>query len=359
MASSKKRKKRRPQNNSLVLKLLILVMVVLVVFEGQLIRTMFSQRRGGEITVTPDTESAAADTDPADSTSKQNTSRISVSGNSTALHVGLAGLARLGTSSSGQSNTSAAETEIQTEAKPTDPDAYIMELSYVVQQQSEPVDDSYFADAVFIGDSRMEGFRNASGITQGDFLTSVGMALSSLGDTKVSTSEGTISVYQGLSGKQYSKIYLMLGANDLGYYPMENFPVVAEQVLNQIHELQPNAVIYICSVIYVEEDKVTTDYVNNANVVTVNNYLLQACNDLSYCYYLNLNEIFSNGWQQLIYGASADGVHLNPEYLEQMLSYMKSHYLVWDSAADASEEDTDTAEEEGGSADTDEDTAAA
>ena len=46
---------------------------------------------------------------------------------------------------------------------------------FKIKKQATPVDDSYFSDAVFIGDSRVEGFHMQSGITQGTFLTGVGM----------------------------------------------------------------------------------------------------------------------------------------------------------------------------------------
>ncbi len=313
MANTKRQ--RKPQNNMLVLRLLILVVIVLVVFEGKLIHTMFTQS-GAAATPAPKKQETAT---PAETEAKSSTSSTSVTFKPKIYDqasMGLAGLTSLSISAV------PAETE---DTKQTVTEA--IDNPKVVPAQNKKMDNSFFRDAVFIGDSRMEGFRNASGITQGDFLTSIGMALSQISDAKVATSEGNITVYQGLSGKQYDKIYIMLGANDLGFYPWDEFLNTAKSVLKQIHKLQPKATIYICSVIYVEEDKVVTDYVNNENVVKVNNYLLEACDELDYCYYLNLNEIFSNGYQSLIAGASADGVHLNAEYLEQMLDYLETHYV--------------------------------
>ena len=101
------------------------------------------------------------------------------------------------------------------------------------------------------------------------------------------------------------------------------------EAIRQFHALQPDAIIYICSVIYVEESKIAKgfEYDNNQNVQTINQYILSTCEDLWYSYYLNLNEIFSDGNHELIPGASADGIHLEPEYCAQMLTYLKSHYI--------------------------------
>ena len=121
----------------------------------------------------------------------------------------------------------------------------------------------------------------------------------------------------------------MLGTNDLGFYPWDQFQPTFEKAIRQFHALQPDAIIYICSVIYVEESKIAKgfEYDNNQNVQTINQYILSTCEDLWYSYYLNLNEIFSDGNHELIPGASADGIHLEPEYCAQMLTYLKSHYI--------------------------------
>lgn len=176
----------------------------------------------------------------------------------------------------------------------------------------------------------MEGFRNSSGITQGTFLTGIGLAINDMDKQIIQTAEGNISVYQGLSGHQYDRIYLMLGANDLGYYPWEDFLPTFKSVLEEFHQLQPQAIIYVCSVIYVDESKIAAgfEYDNNDNVRTINGYILEACDELWYSYYLNLNEIFSDGTGSLISDASPDGIHLYADYLAMMLDYLKTHYLT-------------------------------
>ncbi len=315
-------------------QLLALVAVVLVLFEGKEIRILFTHGSGSDIKVVNDNSNqAGADTD---NSTTGTTSSAPVSLDSDLPDAGLAGLT--GTMASSISQNGKKE-EAQTQ--PSDSDAgkvseYI-DSSAVVPENAPPKDDSYFANAVFIGDSRMEGFRNSSGITQGTFLTAVGLSSEDMGKQIISTPDGNISVYQGLSGRQYDRIYLMLGANDLGYYPWEMFQPEFEKVLKQFHELQPKATIYVCSVIYVDESKIAPgyEYNNNTNVKTINGYILSACENLWYCYYINLNEIFSNGYGSLISDASNDGIHLYPKYCEQMLAYLKSHYISdsdWEAA---------------------------
>ena len=168
------------------------------------------------------------------------------------------------------------ETQAETHATTSDPSS-----SAIVPKAATPVDDSYFKDAAFIGDSRMQGFQNASGITQGTFFTSVGMSLSAMqSEAVIRTTEGNITVAAALSGNKYNKVYIMLGANDLGEYDWNSFHDGFTSCLQRFQEIQPDAIFYICSVIYVEEPKVEGGaYVNNANVDKINSILLQVCEE--------------------------------------------------------------------------------
>lgn len=307
------RRKKAEAGRYMIPQLLCLVCLVLVVFEGRMVSTLLTHRVSSDAPVMMEDASGNASSDTVESTEQQ---EGGAEGGASVL--GLAG-AGSGSGTAAVSETNAAESR----------NPEYIDSPCVVPEQSDKVDDSYFSNAVFIGDSRMEGFRNSSGITQGTFLTGIGLGISDMEKPIIQTQDGNISVYQGLSGRQYDRIYLMLGANDLGYYPWDQFPGVFESVIRQFHALQPHAIIYVCSVIYVDESKIAAgyEYDNNDNVRTINNYILGVCENEWYSYYLNLNEIFSDGWGSLISDASSDGIHLYAPYLEQMLGYLKSHYI--------------------------------
>ena len=326
-SSSRTRRKRRPQNNLMVLRLLILVIVVLVVFEGRLVYRMFSQHSSAGNTATvQNTDDSSQEGTVTDTSSPEG--ELTPDDGQDSAPDGEGSIVLAGFSANGEyAETPAAGSQTVEPDLPAPSALENIDSPALVVKQDTSVDDSFFSDAVFIGDSRMEGFRNTSGITQGTFLTSVGMSIDALPETRITTPDGNITVYQALSGRQYGKIYMMLGTNDLGYFPWEMFLDDVETILGQFHKLQPKAVIYICSVIYVDESKTTTDYVNNENVITVNKYLLEACEDLDYCHYINLNEMFNNGYNALLPEASQDGVHLYEKYTKMMLQFLKNHYI--------------------------------
>ncbi|MEE0693635.1 MAG: GDSL-type esterase/lipase family protein [Lachnospiraceae bacterium] len=319
-----KRRRRRRQDR-LILNLLIIVTLVLVIFEGRLVITMIKHGTSHDTIETnqeSDSDSKENNTDPEASSDDPIAPDVNPSGS----------LAGLPTDAGSSAAGNTAQNTVPTVSNPDSP--------AIVRKTEPAVDDSYFSDAVFIGDSRMEGFRNASGITQGRFFTSVGMSLASMTNQNViQTPDGNITVAAALSGGSYNKIYIMLGTNDLGEYDWDAFREGFISVTERFQEIQPNAIFYICSVIYVEESKVSTgEYINNTNVDKINSILLDICEEKGY-HYLDLNEFLSNGYGSLIQDATSDGVHIYPEYCEQMLTYLKSHYIPAEDKSDTKSSD--------------------
>ncbi len=325
--TSRRRKKRSRSLRAdagrfMIARLLALVCLVLVVFEGNIVMKLFSHKVGTSVEIMESNKDAQTEGLLQNSGSSDQAGVTKEETPSTGGNASVVSLAGGGTAEEVPETSAATASPIQ--------NSEYIDSDKVVPAQSQAVDDSYFSNAVFIGDSRMEGFRNSSGITQGTFLTGVGLAINDMDKQIISTPDGDISVYQGLSGHQYDRIYLMLGANDLGYYPWDSFLPTFKSVLEQFHQLQPHAIIYVCSVIYVDESKIAAgyEYDNNDNVRTINGYILEACEELWYSYYLNLNEIFSDGTGSLFTDASPDGIHLYPDYLKMMLQYLKTHYIT-------------------------------
>jgi lysophospholipase L1-like esterase len=284
-------KKRKRQNPGRFLNMLILIFIVLIVFEGNLLINIF-QKDGLKSQINSQIRELLANNTEEESSE-----------------------------SAPETETSALQTESATESVPADPS--------IVPEQSVSVDDSYFADAVFIGDSRVEGFRNQSGITEGTFLTGVGMNVSNIFDTNyISMYNEQITVYQALIGTDYQKVYVMLGTNDLGEPDFNEFKESYRTCLKEIRKLAPNAIMYVIGVPYVEESKVEdSTYVNNANIDAVNEKILELCGEEGY-YYLDVNAVLSDGNHSLMDGATSDGVHMYDTYCKIWLNYLKNHYVI-------------------------------
>ena len=312
---------RRPRRTTRFLNMLLLIFAFLVVFEGRLIINIAS--RGGihnqvqeqldEIFSSSDfrQEEASAESETSSETAKDSTT---VPKNITPF--------------AEDSAVSAANAKCAVKAQPT------------------AMNDSYFSDAVFIGDSRVEGFHMQSGITQGTFLTGIGMNSSDIFETAyITTSSGNVTVFQALKNNNFKKMYIMIGTNDLGYPDFEEFRKNYTKCLAELRKLMPDAVFYVSAVPYVEESKVQTgDYVNNKNIDTVNQIILDICSTNNY-YYLNPNEVLSDGNGALIQDATSDGIHMYPEYCAKWLDYLRTHYVTASDGSESSSSESETSSE--------------
>ncbi len=84
--------------------------------------------------------------------------------------------------------------------------------------QSAAVDDSYFDDAIFVGDSRTDGLKMYSGLPVSRFWSEVGLTVTKCFQDRFVVLDGQyLTVGEALERADYSKVYIMLGMNELGW----------------------------------------------------------------------------------------------------------------------------------------------
>lgn len=197
------------------------------------------------------------------------------------------------------------------------------------------VDNSYFDDAAFIGDSRTDGFMIYSGVGTGKNLTSNGLSIFKLAEKKALTIDGKkYTLLEALALEEYQKVYLSLGVNELGYYDDNGFFASYCTAIDEIRRLQPNAVIYIQGLIPLNEGQIEE---HNGNRYNLTNDHLRVFNDLmrqaaeeKQVVFLDLYSEFVNENNELPEEASRDGVHLSKEYCQRWLAYLKTHTVDFD-----------------------------
>lgn len=188
------------------------------------------------------------------------------------------------------------------------------------------VGNSYFADAVFIGDSRTEGFQLHAGLTEASYLTAKGLNVKDVFNKPlVKGSSGTITIAQALQEKTYNKYYIMLGANELGWVYTDVFTEKYGQIIDLIRQVNPQAVIYVQSILPVTQAKSESDAVYNNTNISRFNELLKTLAQEKNVNYLNVGEAVAAEGGALCDEAATDGVHLNKPYCEKWLEYLKSH----------------------------------
>ena len=140
----------------------------------------------------------------------------------------------------------------------------------------ERVDDSFFADAAFFGNSLMEGLGGYGGLENGSFFGHARTALYNM-DTEKSAvlddgEKGTL--YEAMTQRQYGKIYVLLGINEIGW-DAEFFADRFEMFLERLRRDEPEAEIYIMSLSPVtSEVSGSHEYFNMERIRAYNEALL-------------------------------------------------------------------------------------
>lgn len=176
----------------------------------------------------------------------------------------------------------------------------------------EKVRESYFEDAVFFGDSRTLGISDYAGFNA-DFYCENGMTIYKLLDDAGVVNQNTgekENIPELLTRKQYGKIYIMLGMNELGYRTTEFFGEQYQIVLDQIRAWQPDAIIFILANLHVNREKNNMESeFNNVNINAKNVVAAGLANGKD-IFYLDSNPLFTDEEGFLRDEMTFDGVHL-------------------------------------------------
>lgn len=191
--------------------------------------------------------------------------------------------------------------------------------------ESALVEDTYFDDAVFLGDSRTDGLRLYGGMTHGTFLYATGATVESVFTKAVETPLGEMPLLDALAQMECSKIYVMLGVNELGWKGTDIFRNQSTELIRRLQEDHPDAEIVIQSILPVSA-KIDDEgrYVNNGRINEYNQIWLELAEEF-HVNYMNVAEVLPDENGQLPAELTYDGVHLNKAGCRQWLDYLRTH----------------------------------
>ena len=219
----------------------------------------------------------------------------------------------------------------QTPAEPQPPEPAFPEP--VPDQPEEPEEPSApvkpedpFSNALFIGDSRTVGIAEYSGITEADFFAFTGMSVytafkkeSAVG----SWQKGTL-LADALQARQYDRVYLMLGVNELGY----NFQKTVErygEMVQQIRELQPDAYLILEASLHVTKKRSDTDATfNNSNIDRMNQ-AQAAYADGEHIFFIDVNPVFDDETGALNQDYTFDNTHPYGKYYSKWADWLREN----------------------------------
>ena len=178
------------------------------------------------------------------------------------------------------------------------------------------VDESYFKDALFIGDSRLQGFGFWSGLPA-TYYCATGFHIYKYETTKVvQTENGKVPIFDAMPYDAFRKIYIKVGLNELGYGTEANFEQTYAQLIAKLREYEPHAIIYVHAILPVTAEKSATDKAhNNPNIVERNAALKEFAKSQK-AYFIDAGPALSDSEGNLRPEMTSDGIHLKPEYMK-------------------------------------------
>lgn len=191
------------------------------------------------------------------------------------------------------------------------------------------VEDDYFRDAVFIGDSRTVGLYEYGGLQDiSTFYASTGLTVYKLFDARIVEVEGQKqkeTVEWALSQRSFSRIYLMIGINEMGTGTVDSFLEAYGQAVEHLRELQPDAIIYLQGIMKVTTERSSQgDYITNEGIEERNEGIAALADNVN-VYYLDVNPLICDDTGGMEASYTFDGVHLKAQYVSLWKDYLKSH----------------------------------
>jgi len=189
-------------------------------------------------------------------------------------------------------------------------------------EENKPVvyeaDISYFDDALFIGDSRTVGLYEYGGLGNAEVFADTGMSIYKVFDEEFMLRNGeSVTLDTALASKNFGKIYIMLGINELGYdfeQTVERFSEAVDTIL----KYQPQAYIFIQANLHITKEKSDeSEYFTNSNIDRYNEAISKLA-DNNRIFYLDVNPLYDDEEGCLSKEYTADHAHIKAK-----------HYIEW------------------------------
>lgn len=185
------------------------------------------------------------------------------------------------------------------------------------------VDESYFDDALFIGDSRTVGLRDYTDLSEhGEFLCETSLTIYKMMEENF---KGKGTVEEVLASGKYGKIYIMAGINELGRGTTEDFMEKYTEVIDRLRELAPDAKIFIQGIMRVSGKKHSSDAIFNNNNINARNNAIATLADNQQIFYIDVNEAVCDEEGNLTADYTHDQIHLLGMYNDLWKEFLLSH----------------------------------
>lgn len=191
------------------------------------------------------------------------------------------------------------------------------------------VPQDYFDDVLFIGDSRTVGLSEYSYLDNATYYCDTGMSVYSVFDKKIAKIDHKmVTIDKALKKKEFKKIYIMLGVNELGTGTAKTFAAKYQEMLERIQELAPNTEIVVQAIMKLGKKLSDSDPIYNNPKIVERNAELEKLADNKKIFYLDVNEVLADQDGYLPDEHTFDSIHLLAKYYDVWADYLMSNGII-------------------------------
>lgn len=189
------------------------------------------------------------------------------------------------------------------------------------QEQRE----QFFENAVFVGDSRVEDFVFFNGFPSGNCYASSGINVETFYTKECIEIDGKkYSPFDALSRREkLGRVYIGFGLNEIDWQYQDVFIKEYEKVIASIRTVDPQAQIYVMSILPVTEKAQESGEQSNSMIAESNLRIRKMAQENS-ATYADVNSFVADKNGCLPAFAAADGVHMGKKLNVQWAEYLYS-----------------------------------
>ena len=194
------------------------------------------------------------------------------------------------------------------------------------KRQFQTVEEDYFSDAIFIGDSRTVGLHDYGGLDDATFYATVGLNVYDLWEKEHCEIDGKkMTLEELLTERKFGKIYFQIGINEMGRGTVDGFMGAYAQAIEKFREFQPDAIIFVQGIMKVAKEKSEQDEIFNNDGIEVRNERIAKLADNKNIFYLDMNEVVCDEDGNLRSDLTFDDVHLYGSKYGEWVQFLLEH----------------------------------
>ena len=205
----------------------------------------------------------------------------------------------------------------------------ILSSAALVPNSGSSVGDEYFDDAAFVGDSITEGIKLYEVMTNATVVAARGINPDNVfTDDQIRTAQGNSTVMGALEAAEPKKIYIMFGANGVGWFTEQHFTDVYTKFVQAVKEQHPDSQIYLQSILPVtQEFDDSREDISNDKINRYNELVVEIAEEQK-VHYLDVASAFKDEKGCLPEDSNGDGMHFGNKYYQKWFDYLKSHTVA-------------------------------